>query len=89
MKQKLVFGMMIALVLSSASAFASVNAPEPYKKLRAVDLNPSEAPQLSGGMGGLSRYESQYQERLPLQLNGAIQKVQRKKLHSSAKPVRF
>ncbi len=89
MKQKLVLGMIMALALSSASAFASVNAPEPYKKLRAVNLNPSEVPQLSGGMGGLSRNEGQYQERLPLQLNGAIHKVQRKKLYSSARPSRF
>ncbi len=81
--------MAAALAVTSASALASVNTPDPYKKLRAVDLSPSNAPQLGGGMSGLAVYENQYRENLPVQLNGAIDKVSRRKYEPRAKTIRF
>jgi hypothetical protein len=90
MKNGLSIGAMIALVLSSASAFANRKAPDPYQKLRAVDISPSHAPQLGAGVGGLSLSESRYQERLPVQLGGAVEKVSRREYqHSSKKFPKF
>ncbi len=89
MNMKLILGMAAALAVTSASALASVNAPDPYKKLRAVDLHPSNAPQLGGGINGLAIYETQYKENLPVQLNGAIDKVSRRKYEPRAKSIRF
>jgi hypothetical protein len=90
MKHSLIIGTVAALAFTSFSAFANKRAPDPYRKLRAVDISPSNAPQLGAGVGGLSLSENRYQERLPLQLGGAVEKVSRREYqHSSKKFPKF
>jgi hypothetical protein len=74
----------IAVVLLSGAfcaitAVAEVATPSPYQRMTAVDLNPSQAPMLNYGVQKLSSNEAHYRENLPLQLKGAIYRVERRK----------
>jgi hypothetical protein len=66
-------------IFCAFSAIAEVAEPEAYIKLTAVELAPENAPRLTVGMNDLSRFEAKYQEKLPLQLSGAISKVKKAK----------
>jgi hypothetical protein len=59
----------------AASAMADAPRPEAYQKLTAVELKPGYAPRLNHGFQELSGNERRYQEKLPMQLEGAIKKV--------------
>lgn len=79
---KLIKLLLIALLFGgfcAFSAFAEVAEPEAYVKLTAVELAPENAPRLHAGLKDLSGAEAKYQERLPLQLAGAMEKVKRAK----------
>ncbi len=70
-----------ASLLSTAfcaySAMADVARPEAYQQLTAVELHPTHAPLLQGGVTGLGASERRYYE--PLQLQGVIQRVKARK----------
>ena len=73
------------------SAVADVNQ-DPYQQLTDVELRASQAPLLAQGFQGLSGTERRYNERLPVQLDGAIRKVKASKYksasHRKAKPAK-
>ena len=72
-----------ALTVTSAfcavSAFAEIHRPQAYDSLTAVELAPSQAPRSVHGVADLSGSEKRHPERLPLQLRGAVKKVEKKK----------
>lgn len=77
---KLVKFMLIAATLvATNAAMAEPAKPEAYDNLTASPQRPGQAPRLMNGMGDLSAHERSHQERLPLQLNGAIEKIKRAK----------
>lgn len=70
---------MLAAALFTQAASADVSRPEAYDSLTAVSQKPGQAPRLVHGVSDLSAREGRHQERLPLQLDGAIQKIKRTK----------
>ncbi len=78
--------LILALVVAAQPAFAEVEAPSAtlqYHSLRAVELNPSKAPRLQAGPDAIASRESRFQERLPMQLSGAISRVKNAKYRPS------
>jgi len=60
----------------AVSAFAQVPRPEAYQHLQAVEIQPSQAPQLAGGFQNLQRRELRFGEKLPVQLRGPMKRVE-------------
>lgn len=80
----------IAAVLLSGmfcavSAMANVNHPEAYKQLTAIEMAPEHTPRYNAGVYALASGERRYQERLPIQLSGAMKKIERTKYRHSSK----
>lgn len=77
---KFVKFLLIASTLVATNAVMAEPAkPEAYDNLTASPQRPGQAPRLMNGIGDLSAHERKHQERLPLQLNGAIEKIKRAK----------
>lgn len=74
--------------LCAASALADAPRPEAYQQLTAVELQPGHAPRLNGGFQELSGNERRFNEKLPVQLDGALKKVKAAKYkpYRKAKP---
>jgi hypothetical protein len=66
---------LISGAFCAMSAMADAPRPEAYQRLTAVQLQPAETPRLAHGFSDLSGNERRFQEKLPLQLEGAIRKV--------------
>lgn len=64
---------------SARGAMAEIAEPQEYITLTAVELAPEQTPRLNAGLSDLSGAESKYQEKLPLQLAGALDKVKKAK----------
>lgn len=71
--------MLAAALVTTSAALAETHAPEAYSNLTASPQKPGQAPRLVHGVSDLSARESRHQERLPLQLNGAMEKIKRAK----------
>jgi hypothetical protein len=71
--------MLAAALVTTSAALAETHSPEAYEKLTAAPQKPGQAPRLIHGVSDLSARESRHQERLPLQLNGAVEKIKRAK----------
>jgi hypothetical protein len=74
---------LIAL-LASVPAHADVRHAEAYESLVGVSMQPNHAPRTLNGVAELSASESRHHEKLPLQLNGAVQKIQKTKYQPGA-----
>lgn len=70
---------LVAGFFSAYSAMAEIAEPQEYITLTTVELAPEQAPRLNAGLSDLSVTEAKYQERLPLQLAGALDKVKKAK----------
>ena len=66
---------LISGAFCAMSAMADTPRPEAYQRLTAVRLQPAETPRLAHGFSDLSGNERHFQEKLPIQLEGAIRKV--------------
>lgn len=74
------FLLVAAALVTATAVFAEPSPPEALDNLTAhAPQKPGQAPRLMNGMSDLSSRERRHQERLPLQLNGAIEKVKRAK----------
>jgi hypothetical protein len=73
----------LALAFAALSAQAEVRHAEAYESLTAVTLAPGHAPRTVNGVSELSAAESRHAEKLPLQLGGAIKKIQKSKYRPS------
>ena len=74
------FLLVAAALVTATAVFAEPNPPEALDSLTAhAHQKPGQAPRLMNGVSDLSSREGRHQERLPLQLNGAIEKVKRAK----------
>lgn len=71
--------MLAAALLGSTAAYASTHRPDAYQDLTAVPLKPGQSPRLSNGVGDLSAREGRHKVKLPLQLEGAMEKVKKSK----------
>lgn len=78
----------VLCVLSAVAEIAepadAIPTPQPqslraYHSLTSVELSEARQPKFQNGMSDLSRSEARYKERLPVQLNGAIQKISARK----------
>ena len=70
----------------AASAMAEPAQPDAYRNLRAVELQPGQAPRLTSGFQELSFNERRFAEPLPMQLAGPIQKVKATKYKPHQRP---
>ena len=74
------FLLVAAALVTATAVFAEPSRPEAFDELTAhAPQKPGQAPRLMNGVSQLSSREGRHQERLPLQLNGAIEKVKRAK----------
>ena len=78
----------IAALLSTGlfaadSVRAEVRHADAYEALTAVPLAPGQAPRFVNGVAELSGAESRHQEKLPIQLDGALKKVKKSKYSPS------
>lgn len=74
------FLLVAAALVTATAVFAEPNPPEALDSLTAhAPQKPGQAPRLMNGVSDLSSREGRHQEHLPLQLNGAIEKVKRAK----------
>ena len=74
----LVAAVVFSGLLCAFSAMADVAPPKEYKSLTALeDLSPGKAPKYNRGLYELASQEARYKERLPMQLNGAMDKLSR------------
>lgn len=68
------------------SAMADIAPPTAnYHGLTAVELAPEQTPRLQNGVHHLSRNESRFKERLPLQLRGAMDKIKKAKYRPTSR----
>ena len=75
----LIAGILLFGTFCAFSAMAEVHHPEAYENLTAVELAPGNAPRLLNGVSELSGSEHGRQERLPMQLTGAMKRLQKAK----------
>lgn len=73
--------LLVALaVCLGAPARAEISQPDAYQQLTDVPgMAPGHAPKTVNGLAVLSADEHRHHERLPMQLDGAIKKVKKKK----------
>jgi len=70
-------------VISAMAAAPHPASMRAYKSLTTVELQKARQPKFQYGIGDLSKNESRYQEKLPLQLRGAIKTVSSRKYKNS------
>lgn len=74
-------------VLCVVSAMADVPHPESlraYQSLTAVELQEARQPKFQHGVQDLSKKESRFSEKLPLQLDGAVKTISARKYKPSS-----
>ena len=73
----------ILLLVAPAAVRAETQPVSAYEALTAVSLAPNQAPNFVNGVDFLSQDEHRHHEHLPLQLDGAMKKVNKAKYHPS------
>lgn len=80
----MLFKLLIAAVLLAPAAVrAEPRHADAYESLTAVPLAPNQAPNFVNGVNFLSQDEHRHHEHLPLQLDGAMKKVNKAKYRPS------
>ena len=75
----LMMAVAFAGVSPGSQAQAEVSRPKAYESLTAVELAPGKLPRAANGLSDLSQREKRHGEKLPMQLDGAIKRIKKKK----------